>query len=90
MTLLHSTLALTEQGEVLGVLGSRSGRGRRATPRVRRPRKAGNGCRASTRPGRSCGKRLAAGAAAPPRLMHLMDREGDVYEILQWVEESRG
>ena len=29
----------------------------------------------------------AAGAAAPPRLIHLMDREGDVYEVLQWVEE---
>jgi len=29
----------------------------------------------------------AAGAAAPPRLLHLMDREGDVYEVLQWVEE---
>jgi hypothetical protein len=29
----------------------------------------------------------AAGAAAPPRLMHLMDREGDVYEVLQWVQE---
>src|SRR5229473_2721531 len=29
----------------------------------------------------------AAGAAAPPRLMHRMDREGDVYEVLQWVEE---
>jgi hypothetical protein len=29
----------------------------------------------------------AAGGATPPRLMHLMDREGDVYEVLQWVEE---
>ena len=33
--------------------------------------------------------RLSPGqpGAAPPRLMHLMDREGDVYEVLQWVEE---
>jgi len=29
----------------------------------------------------------AAGVVAPPRLLHLMDREGDVYEVLQWVEE---
>jgi hypothetical protein len=29
----------------------------------------------------------ATGAAAPPRLIHLMDREGDAYEVLQWVED---
>jgi hypothetical protein len=29
----------------------------------------------------------AAGRAAPPRLIHRMDRAGDVYEVLQWVEE---
>jgi hypothetical protein len=29
----------------------------------------------------------AAGGATPPHLMHRMDREGDVYEVVQWVEE---
>src|SRR3989442_12675891 len=27
------------------------------------------------------------GTAESPRLLHLMDREGDVYEVRQWVEE---
>src|SRR2546430_5396465 len=86
--LLHSTLALTEQGAVLGVLGLQTW-----------ARPAGN---APGPEAKESGKWLhgidqarqvvwetawAAGAAAPPRLMHLMDREGDVYEVLQWVEE---
>ena len=33
------------------------------------------------------GNGLGRRGAAPPRLIHLMDREGDVYEVLQWVEE---
>ena len=86
--LLHSTLALTEQGAVLGVLGLQTW----ARPAGDAPGPAA----------KESGKWLhgidqarqvvwetawAAGAAAPPRLMHLMDREGDVYEVLQWVEE---
>ena len=86
--LLHSTLALTEQGAVLGVLGLQTW-----------ARPAGN---APGPEAKESGKWLhgidqarqvvwetawAAGAAAPPRLIHLMDREGDVYEVLQWVEE---
>src|SRR3989454_540361 len=83
--LLHSTLALTEQGAVLGVLGLQTW-----------ARPAGN---APGPEAKESGKWLhgidqarqvvwetawAAGAAAPPRLMHLMDREGDGYEVLQW------
>lgn len=86
--LLHSTLAWTEQGAVLGVLGLQTW-----------VRPAGN---APGPEAKESGTWLhgidqarqvlwetawAAGAAAPPRLMHLMDREGDVYEVLQWVEE---
>src|SRR5256885_3776741 len=86
--LLHSTLALTEQGAVLGVLGLQIW-----------ARPAGNAVGPEAK---ESGKWLqgidqarqvvwetawAAGAAAPPRLLHLMDREGDVYEVLQWVEE---
>ena len=78
--LLHSTLALTEQGAMLGVLGLQTW-----------ARPAGN---APGPEAKESGKWLhgidqarqvvwetawAAGAAAPPRLMHLMDREGDVY-----------
>ena len=86
--LLHSTLALTEQGAMLGVLGLQTW-----------ARPAGN---APDPEAKESGKWLhgidqarqvvwetawAAGATAPPRLVHLMDREGDVYEVLQWVEE---
>jgi hypothetical protein len=86
--LLHSTLALTEQGAVLGVLGLQTW----ARPAGDLPGSAA----------KESGKWLhgidqarqavwetawAAGGAAPPRLIHLMDREGDVYEVLQWVEE---
>src|SRR5882762_6321415 len=85
--LLHSTLALTEQGAMLGVLGLQTW-----------ARPAGN---APGPEAKESGKWLhgidqarqvvwetawAAGATAPPRLVHLMDREGDVYEVLQWVE----
>src|SRR6266853_1821788 len=86
--LLHSTLALTEQGAMLGVLGLQTW-----------ARPAGN---APGPEAKESGKWLhgidqarqvvwetawAAGATAPPRLVHRMDREGDVYEVLQWVEE---
>ena len=86
--LLHSTLALTEQGAVLGVLGLQTW-----------ARPSGNAPGPETK---ESGKWLhgidqarqvvwetawAAGGTAPPRLMHRMDREGDVYEVLQWVEE---
>src|SRR5216683_2720057 len=86
--LLHSTLALTEQGEVLGVLGLQIW-----------ARPAGNAVGPEAKESGTWLQGIdqarqvvwetawAAGAAAPPRLMHLMDREGDVYEVLQWVEE---
>jgi hypothetical protein len=86
--LLHSTLALTEAGAVLGVLGLQT---------WARPMGDGPGPEA-----KESGKWLhgidqarqvvwenawAAGGSVPPRLIHLMDREGDVYEVLQWIEE---
>src|ERR1700704_3341343 len=86
--LLHSTLALTEQGAVLGVLGLQTW-----------ARPAGD---APGPEAKESGKWLhgidqarqvvwetawAAGGTAPPRLGHLLDPEGDVYEVLQWVEE---
>ena len=86
--LLHSTLALTEQGAVLGVLGLQIW-----------ARPAGNAVGPEAKESGTWLQGIdqarqvvwetawAAGAAAPPRLLHLMDREGDVYEVLQWVEE---
>ena len=55
--LLHSTLALTEQGAVLGVLGLQTWARPSGNARARRPRKAANGSTASTRPVKWCGKR---------------------------------
>jgi hypothetical protein len=86
--LLHSTLALTEQGAVLGVLGLQIW----ARPADNAP---GPGAKESGKwlQGIDQARQVVwetawvAGAAAPPRLVHLMDREGDVYEVLQWVEE---
>src|SRR2546425_9227408 len=86
--LLHSTLALTEQGAVLGVLGLQTW----ARPAGDAPGPAAKGSGKwlhgidQARQG-VWAKAWGAGHAAPPRLMHLMDREGDVYEVLQWVEE---
>jgi len=86
--LLHSTLALTEQGMVLGVLGLQTWArpaGNAAGPEAK---ESGTWLHGIDQARQVIWETAwAAGAAAPPRLMHLMDREGDVYEVLQWVEE---
>jgi hypothetical protein len=86
--LLHSPLAFTEQGAVLGVLGLQIW-----------ARPAGNAVGPEAKESGTWLQGIdqarqvvwetawAAGAAAPPRLLHRMDREGDVSEVLQWVEE---
>src|SRR5260370_13148949 len=86
--LLHSTLALTEQGAVLGVLGLQIWArplGNAPGPETKESGKWLHGIDQARQVvwETAC----AAGAAAPPSLIHLMDREGDVYEVLQWVEE---
>jgi len=86
--LLHSTLALTEQGAVLGVLGLQIW----ARPVGNAPgpeAKESDTWLQGIDQARQVVWETAwtAGTAAPPRLLHLMDREGDVYEVLQWVEE---
>src|SRR3989441_12724945 len=86
--LLHSTLALTEQGAVLGVLGLQTWArpaGNTAGPEAKESGKWLHGIDQARQV--MWETAWAAGAAAPPRLIHLMDREGDVYEVLQWVEE---
>ncbi len=87
--LLHSPLTLTEQGAVLGVLGLPTW----ARPAATRP---GPAAKESGQwlHGLDQARQVlwdtawAAGAVAPPRLMHLMDRSGDVYEVRQWGEEG--
>ncbi len=86
--LLHSTLALTEQGAVLGVLGLQiwaRPAGDTPGPEAKESGKWLHGIDQARQVVWEAA--WAAGAAAPPRLLHLMDREGDVYEVLQWVEE---
>ncbi|HSX79082.1 MAG TPA: IS4 family transposase, partial [Candidatus Saccharimonadia bacterium] len=88
MALLHSTLALTEQGAVLGVLGLQTW----ARPAGDAPgpeaKESGTWLHGIDQARQVVWETAwAAGTAAPPRLIHLMDREGDVYEVLQWVAE---
>jgi len=81
-------LALTDQGAVLGVLGLQTW----ARPAGNAPgpeaKESGKWLHGIDQARQVVGETAwAAGAAAPPRLIHLMDREGDVYEVLQWVED---
>ena len=86
---LHSTLALTEQGAVLGVLGLQTW----ARPAGDAPgpeaKESGTWLHGIDQARQVVWETAwAAGAAAPPRLLHRMDRAGDVYEVLQWVQEG--
>ena len=84
--LVHTALAVTAQGRVLGILDQQFW----ARPPADRPPEPG-------RPKES-GKWIAAIDAArealyrvcdgaPPRCIHIMDREGDIYDVLQWIDE---
>ena len=85
--LLHSPLALTEQGAVLGVLGLQTW----ARPAGNLPgpeaKESGTWLHGIDQARQVVGEAAWAAGAAPPRLVHLMDREGDVSEVRQWVEE---
>ncbi len=77
-----------EQGAVLGVLGLQTW----ARPAGNLPgpaaKESGTGLHGIDQARQVVGATAwAAGGTAPPHLMHRMDREGDVYEVLQWVEE---
>jgi len=86
--LLHSTLALTEQGAVLGVLGLQTWVRPAANAPGPEAKESGKWLQGIDQARQVVWETAwVAGAAAPPRLVHLMDREGDVYEVLQWVEE---
>lgn len=85
---LHSTLAVTESGEVLGILDqqawARSPQG---------PRKADEGEKESAKwlYGMEQARQAlyeVAGDRPVPRIIHVMDREGDTYEVLMAIEEA--
>jgi hypothetical protein len=86
--LLHSPLALTEQGAVLGVLGLQTWVRPAANAPGPEAKESGKGLQGIDQARQVVWETAwGAGAAAPPRLGHLMDRDGDVYEVLPWVEE---
>ena len=84
----HSTVAWTEQGALLGVLGLQTW----ARPAGHAPgpeAKESGTWRHGLAPARQVvwETAWAAGATAPPRLGPRMDRDGDVEEVRPWVEE---
>lgn len=90
--LLHTTLALTESGRVLGVLGQQFW----ARPRVDRPATLEPDPTREKESGKWIEGMERARAALfetfdgrpLPRCVHLMDREGDVSDVLQWIDDT--
>ena len=87
---LHTVLALSPQGLCLGVLDQQSWTRPPRTPAPADPRrpfeekesaKWVNGMEAARR-------RLYEALGTPPRLVHVMDREGDIYEVLQAIDDA--
>jgi len=76
---LHSPVAWTDQGMGLGVLGLQTWArpaGNAAGPEAK---ESGTGLHGIAQARQVLGETAwAAGTAAPPRLLHRMDREGDV------------
>lgn len=85
---LHSTLALTDAGAVIGVLDQQSwARPPRAIPVA----DAGEKERAKWLYGMEQARQIlheTAGDLPAPQLIHVMDREGDTYEVLMAIEEA--
>jgi hypothetical protein len=80
----HTTLAVTVAGAVVGVLGQQF---------WVRPRKGapGPGEKESAKwvVGIDQARQALYGAGdQPPRLIHVMDREGDAYEVMQWIDDA--
>lgn len=85
--LLHSTLALTEQGARLGVLGLQTW----VRPGADQPgpaeKESSKWLYGIDQARQALGEAAWEHATPPPRLIHLMDRDGDVYDVLQWIDE---
>lgn len=85
---LHSTLALTETGEVIGVLDQQSWA---RPPRERPVADEGEKESAKWLYGMEQARQIlheTAGDPPVPRLIHVMDREGDTYEVLMAIDEA--
>ena len=80
---VHTTLAMTPEGIVLGVLGQRFW----ARPLPGRPgpeeKESGKWIDGIDQARQA----LFGSGPPPPRLIHVMDREGDVYDVLQWIDD---
>jgi hypothetical protein len=85
---LHSTLAVTETGQVLGVLDQQCwARPPRGTGAVNGGEKES----AKWLRGMDQARQIVyetAGERPVPRLIHIMDREGDTYEVLMAIEDA--
>jgi hypothetical protein len=85
---LHSTLALTETGEVVGVLDQQSWA---RPPRGTRATREGEKERAKWLYGMEQAQQIlseTAGDRPVPRLIHVMDREGDTYAVMMAIEDA--
>jgi hypothetical protein len=82
--LLHTTLALTELGSVTGVLGQQCW----ARPQPGQPgpqeKESGKWIDGIDQARQA----LHEAGDQPPRVIHIMDREGDVYDVLQWIDDT--
>ncbi len=81
--LLHTTLAISTEGAVLGVLDQQIWtRPRRGEPRPQEKESA------KWIHGIDHAREALFGVTErPPRLIHVMDREGDAYEVMQWIDD---
>lgn len=81
--LLHTTLALTQEGIVLGPLGQQFW----ARPQPGQPgpeeKESGKWIEGIDQARQA----LLESGQQPPRLIHVMDREGDVYDVMQWIDD---
>jgi hypothetical protein len=81
--LVHTTLAVTPEGLVLGVLGQQFW----ARPQPGRPgpeeKESGKWIEGIDQARQA----LFESGRRPPRLIHVMDREGDVYDVMQWIDD---
>jgi hypothetical protein len=81
--LLHTTLALTERGAVVGVLGQQCW----ARPEPGRPGPQEKESGKWLHGVEQARQALHEAGDRPPRLIHIMDREGDVYDVLRGIDD---
>jgi hypothetical protein len=89
---LHSTLAVRPDGVAIGVLHqeywSRPEHGRTAPKRKTRPFAVKESYKWYTGLEAASSALAALPAVERPRLIHLMDREGDIHEVLEWFADN--